>query len=155
MKLCYSACLSKISFSVVVFLKPWLCFQEGKAENNLIYKTLKILEVRKWSTEQERAFNRWWTATFGCLVTRRFWWSWRGTMIPRAPGSLPTQTLLPTKQSPTILCFKQGRERRGWRGVDESLDRTEEGHTGAMAIPKTTYLLSHNDSACQNNCQDT
>lgn len=34
--------------------------------------------------------------------------------------------------------------------VDERLNRPEEGHTGAMAIPKTTYLVSHNDSACQN-----
>lgn len=76
-------------------------------------------------------------------------------MIPRTTGSLPTQTPLPTKQSPTILCFKQGRERRGGGEVDESLNRPEEGHTGAMAIPKTTYLLFHNDSACQNKCQDT
>ena len=56
---------------------------------------------------------------------------------------------------PTILCSLQGKERRGQRGADESLNRPEEGHTGAMAIPKTPYLLSHNDSGCQNNCQDT
>ncbi len=76
-------------------------------------------------------------------------------MIPRTPGSLPTQTLLSTKQFPTTFCSEQARERRGWRGVDESLNRTEDGHTGAMSIPKTTYLLSYNDSACQNNCKDT
>ncbi|CAB1454856.1 unnamed protein product [Pleuronectes platessa] len=67
-----------------------------------------------------------------------------GTMIPRATGSLPIQSSLPTKHPHThlltILCFKPGREkRRRRRGAlerdDESLNRPEEGHTGAMAIP--------------------
>lgn len=83
----------------------------------------------------------------------------KGAMIPRTTGSLPIQTLLPIKQPPTpkqsFASSWAGRGGGGWRGVDESLNRPEEGHTGAMAIPKTTYLLSHNDSACQNNCQDT
>lgn len=48
--------------------------------------------------------------------------------------------------------YREGRG--GWRRF-ESLNRMEEGHTGAMAIPKTTYLFSHSDSACQNNSQDT
>lgn len=86
--------------------------------------------------------------------------------IPRAPA-VPANTnpTHPTKQSPAIHGLKRESRRRrrragvGVRGqqkrLGESLNRTEEGHTGAMAIPKTTYLLSHNDSACQNKCQDT
>lgn len=65
----------------------------------------------------------------------------------------PNQTVPPQSFASSGVSERGGR--RGLRGVDESLNRTEEGHTGAMAIPKTTYLLSHNDSACQNNCQDT
>lgn len=63
----------------------------------------------------------------------------------------PNQTVPPQSFASSRVSEGGG----GLRRVDESLNRTEEGHTGAMAIPKTTYLLSHNDSACQNNCQDT
>lgn len=97
------------------------------------------------------------------------WRSWRGdddTQSPCGPCQrkphAPNQTVPhnPLRQAGEWKKRAEGlgvvRWRRGQlRGLDESLNRTEEGHTGAMAIPKTTYLLSHNDSACQNNCQDT
>lgn len=79
----------------------------------------------------------------------------KGTMLPRATGPVPTQTLIPSHS--TMLCsYSRVKERRGAaEGSWQSLHRPEERHTGAMAIPKTTYLLSLSDSACQNNCQDT
>lgn len=77
----------------------------------------------------------------------------RGRWYPEPQG--PCQHKSCSPPPPTILCFweEEGVEVDEW--VDERLNRPEEGHTGAMAIPKTTYLVSHNDSACQNNCQDT
>lgn len=56
--------------------------------------------------------------------------------------------------NPLLQAGYRERGEGGWRRF-ESLNRMEEGHTGAMAIPKTTYLFSHSDSACQNKSQDT
>lgn len=75
------------------------------------------------------------------------------TQNHRVPANTNPAPNHPPKQS--FASSWAARGGGGWRGADESLNRPEEGHTGAMAIPKTTYLLSHNDSACQNNCQDT
>lgn len=54
----------------------------------------------------------------------------------------PDQTVHPQSFAPSKAV------RRGeCRGVDESLNRPKEGHTGAVAIPETTYLLSCGDNA--------
>lgn len=44
---------------------------------------------------------------------------------------------------------------QGEKGVERSITGWRRDTPAPMAIPKTTYLLSHNDSACQNSCQDT
>lgn len=100
-------------------------------------------------------------ATFGWLSQRWVTVLKGERRYPEPPRCLPTQTLRTRPNSPpqsfasSRIAKEEGGAGGQLRGLDESLNRTEEGHTGAMAIPKTTYLLSHNDSACQNNCQDT
>lgn len=70
--------------------------------------------------------------------------------VPANTNPAPNQTV---SHNP-LLQAGQGNEGSG-EGFDESLNRPKEGHTGAIAIPEATYLLSHNDSACLNICQDT
>lgn len=152
MKLSYSLSLSRwFSFLSCVFSKTY--FQEGEQK----IKTWR--KVWKKGTKSKREhFTRRWMATCGwlshghakVLIVLKGDDDTQSTGVPANTNPAPNQTV---PHNP-LLQAGSG-EKGGWRGVDESLNRMEEGHTGAMAIPKTTYLLSHNDSACQNNCQDT
>lgn len=80
-------------------------------------------------------------------------WCCGGFCYPEPQGQCQHK---PWSHSTMPCSCSRVKERRGQQeGSWQSLHRPEERHTGAMAIPKTTYLLSPSDSACQNNCQDT
>lgn len=117
---------------------------------------------RKKESNSKRAFRKKEKETFGAIL---FLSNMEVLMVLKGDDDtqshkVPANTNPAPNQTAPPQSFASSWAGRGggWgeqRGVDESLSRPEEGHTGAMAIPKTTYLLSHNDSACQNNCQDT
>lgn len=105
----------KLSYSLSLFLFCLVCFQRRTSRKESRKSKLEEKYEKRGQRARESILQEGgWRHVGGCpMVTQRFWSSWRGTMIPRALGSLPTQTLRPTKQSPTIPCSKQGRERRG------------------------------------------